>query len=98
MRPIENIDGIKIVQVDGLTGGKGGSGGSGDGATAATAGKGGGPGLADQVVSSALQYRSQAPLIDAIMKEVGLSGGDLQGLAAALGVEADGPGPDVAAD
>lgn len=32
------------------------------------------------MVSSALQYRSQTPLIDALMKEVGMSGGDLDGL------------------
>ncbi len=84
VRPIENIDGIKIVQVDGLRGGDSGSNGVGNGAVNDGGAKnGGGVGLADQVVSSALQYRSQAPLIDAIMKEVGLSGGDLAGLARA---------------
>ncbi|MBY0422658.1 MAG: hypothetical protein K2Q06_10165, partial [Parvularculaceae bacterium] len=43
----------------------------------------GGAGLADQAVSAALRYRSQAPLIDSLMKELGLSGGDLNGLAQA---------------
>ena len=75
VRPLENIDGIKIIQVDGLTGnGSGGAANSG----------GGGTGLADQVVASALRYRSQAPLIDALMKEIGLSGADLAGLAGGL--------------
>ena len=42
--------------------------------------------LADQVVQSAMRYRAQAPLIDSILKEVGLgSGGPAQlGLAGLL--------------
>jgi len=82
VKPIENIDGIKIVQVDGLTGG--GSGGNNG------SGKGGGS-LADQVVASALQYRSQAPLIDSLMKEVGLTGNDLAGLTSALSPNVEEP-------
>lgn len=88
VKPMEKIDGIKIVQVDGLTG----NGGNG----AAPAASGGGTGLADQVVASALRYRSQAPLIDALMKEVGLSGSDLESLTAAAreaGEEAGDPPP-----
>lgn len=76
VKPIENIDAIKILQVDGLIGGSGGGGGHG----ANGAGEGG---LADQAVTAALRYRSQAPLVDALMKELGLSGGDLKGLAGA---------------
>ncbi|MEM8988351.1 MAG: flotillin domain-containing protein [Pseudomonadota bacterium] len=73
VKPIENIDGIKIIQVDGLT-----SGGGSNGAAPADGGEG--SGLADQVVSSALKYRAQAPLLDAMLKEVGLNGGDANGL------------------
>jgi len=76
VKPLENIDGIKIIQVDGLTGVNGGA---SNGAAAGNSGS-----LADQVVASALRYRSQAPLVDALMKEIGLSGGDLNGLSAAL--------------
>lgn len=36
--------------------------------------------LSEQVVASALRYRAQAPLIDQLMSEVGLSGGSAQGL------------------
>jgi uncharacterized membrane protein YqiK len=65
VEPLKNIDSIKIVDVSGLNGG---SGGSGDG-------EGSGNGnLADQVVQSAMRYRAQAPLIDSILKEVGLGG------------------------
>ncbi len=75
VKPMQSIEGIKIIQVDGLTGGQGG-------AAAASAGAEGGAGgnLAEQVVSSALRYRAQAPLLDSLMRDVGLSGGDLAGL------------------
>jgi uncharacterized membrane protein YqiK len=75
VKPMENIDSIKIVQVEGLNGGGasvGAGGGSQDG------------NLSDQVVSSALRYRAQAPLVDQLMAEVGLSGVDLNGLTGAL--------------
>lgn len=67
VKPMTNIDGIKIFHVEGLNGG-------GNGAAAHENGSGNG-GLADQIVASALRYRTQAPLVDAILKEVGLSGG-----------------------
>ena len=78
VKPMENIDGIKIIQVDGLTGHNGA--GNGD----ATGNGNGGGSLADQVVSSALRYRAQAPLLDAMMKEIGLEGGDINGLAESI--------------
>lgn len=68
VRPMENIDGIKIVQVGGLGGEKGASPEGGKGS------------LADQVVNSALQYRAQAPLLDSLLKEVGITGGDINRL------------------
>ncbi|MEM7120660.1 MAG: flotillin domain-containing protein [Pseudomonadota bacterium] len=83
VKPMEQIDGIKIVQVDGLTGNGNGGGGNG-GAAVEGAGAGGGAGLADQVVASALRYRSQAPLIDALMKEVGLNADNLDGFVDSL--------------
>ncbi len=74
-KPMEAIDSIKIVQVDGLTNG-GSSGGSGDGAKA-----GGGSGnLATDAVSAALAYRAQAPVLDGLMQELGLNGTSLNGL------------------
>lgn len=73
VKPMEQIDSIKIIQVGGLNNGGGGT----DGATANTAGDGN---LADQVVNSALRYRGQAPLIDSLLKEIGVSAGDINGL------------------
>lgn len=73
VRPIEAIDSIKIVQVDGLTQKGGGSGGS--------MGPVGGSGnLANDAVSAALAYRAQAPVIDGLMKELGLNGASLERL------------------
>jgi uncharacterized membrane protein YqiK len=76
VKPMQNIDGIKILHVDGLNGSSQNGGGEG------VATNGGG--LADQAVAAALRYRSQAPLIDALMSELGLSGGTLDGLAGAV--------------
>ena len=72
VRPIEAIDSIKIVQVDGLTQ-KGGGGSAAPGGA-----NGGGSGnLANDAVSAALAYRAQAPVIDGLMKELGLDGASL---------------------
>ena len=74
-KPVEAIDSIKIVQVDGLTQQSGGGNGSGG------AGGGGGTGnLANDAVSAALAYRAQAPVLDGLMKELGLDGASLSGL------------------
>ncbi|MCK0068077.1 flotillin family protein [Kordiimonas laminariae] len=76
-KPMENIDDIKIIQLDGLNGATAaGAANIGGGESAPS----GGGNLADQVVSSALKYRAQAPLVDSLMKEVGLNAGDLNGL------------------
>jgi uncharacterized membrane protein YqiK len=74
-KPLEAIDSIKIVQVDGLSQ----KAGNGNGAS-----YGGGTGnLAQDAVAAALAYRAQAPVIDGLMKELGLDGGTLEGLVAA---------------
>ena len=73
VRPMERIEGIKILHVDGLGGGGGHSNGVGDGS---------GGGFADGVVNSALRFRAQAPLVDQLLKEIGLDAGDLGRLTA----------------
>jgi uncharacterized membrane protein YqiK len=68
VKPLEKIDEIKILQVDGLIGGgERGAGGNGNYQGS----------LADQIVNSALRYRAQAPLIDKLLKEIGLPAGSL---------------------
>lgn len=86
VRPMEKIDGIKIVQVEGLNGSH--AGGGSDGAPHIGVGGGtGGGNLADQVVSSALRYRAQQPLIDSLLGEVGIGGASLNDLTKVLGAE-----------
>lgn len=83
VRPLENIDGIKIMHLDGLGSASGGamsSGGGKGGKRGSGGGNGGGAGLADQVVDSALRYRAQIPLIDSLLKEVDLKGDSSAGL------------------
>jgi uncharacterized membrane protein YqiK len=73
-KPMEAIDSIKIVQVDGLTGAGAGSG------AAASADGGGDRNLANSAVQAALRYRAQAPMIDGLMKELGFDGSSFDGL------------------
>jgi uncharacterized membrane protein YqiK len=80
VKPMEKIDGIKIVHVEGLPGfSEAGGGGSGSGSgTGPEDGAGSREGnLAEAVVSSALRYRSQAPFVDQLLGEIGLTGGTL---------------------
>ena len=74
VNPMEKIENTRILQVDGLGGGgcKGGNGG------------GDGTGIADNVVNSALRYRAQAPIVDALLKEIGIVGGDITKVAPPL--------------
>lgn len=70
VKPIEKIDGIKIVQVDGLKQGSSGSAPSIAGSSS----------LAEQAVAAALAYRAQQPILDAVLNEIGMKGGDLNAL------------------
>ena len=62
VRPMEKIEGIKILHVDGLTGNNSGTGGRN---------------VTDEVIDSALRYRVQAPMIDNLMKDIGIEGGSI---------------------
>ena len=63
VKPMEKIEGIRILQVDGLNGGDSG----GNGGRSAT----------DEVIDSALRYRVQAPLINSLLSDIGIEGGSL---------------------
>lgn len=63
VKPMEKIEGIKVVHLDGITP-IGGTVNEGDG------------GLTDRLVSSALRYRAQAPLVDYLLREIGIDGLD----------------------
>lgn len=74
VKPMENIEGIKILQVNGLTGQ---SGNTLEGESQST-------NLADQMTNSALRYRAQAPLVDSLMNELGIKAGDINGFTSSL--------------
>jgi flotillin len=61
VKPLENIEGIKILQ------GYGSHGAGTEGRTVSNQG-----GIAEQVTSAALNYRANAPVVDAMLRELGL--------------------------
>lgn len=84
VKPLENIDGIKIMQVDGFSNVTSRGGGAGDGSGGASGGGGSGGSLADQVVDSALRYRAQAPMVESLLNEIGLNGSGIKDLTKSL--------------
>ncbi len=71
VKPLENIESIKILQVDGVPGVNSpsdiGPGGVGSGGPAV-----GGGSMTDRIVNSAMKYRTQAAFVDGLMKDLGL--------------------------
>ena len=79
VRPMEKIESIRIFQVAGLPG----AANSGT-ETAAHGTSGGGATFPEQVMNSALQYQLAKPIVDAVMKDAGLSNEGITGMAHAL--------------
>ncbi len=96
VRPMENIDGIKIYEVNGMPGFNGSS--------ASVNGDGGGLGpvnsdlggsqssLSDNIVNSALRYRAQMPFVDNLLNEIGMSPNEIGNITNILGDYKDGNG------
>jgi len=61
VKPLEKIQDIRIMQLDGITGGGGGERAN----------------MTDEVINSALRYRVQAPLVDSLLADIGIEGGQL---------------------
>lgn len=72
VKPMEKIEGIKVVHLEGLTVPAGGGSPEGEG------------GLTDRLVSSALRYRAQAPIVDHLLSEIGINISDPSKLAQLL--------------
>ncbi|MFP4283439.1 MAG: flotillin family protein [Opitutales bacterium] len=77
VKPMEKIESIKILQANGFGGMPGGQG------TAPAAGGNGHAGLPQQLVDAALGYRMNLPVVDLLLKELGLSAKDLASLSRA---------------
>ncbi len=69
VRPMEKIESIKIMQLDGFNGGIQTSSGTETSTSEAS--------LPDQLVNSALKYKAQAPIVESLLKELGIDGKDL---------------------
>ncbi len=67
VKPIENIESIKILQVDGVPGIN-----SPSETISSPEQEGGGGNMTDKIVSSAMKYRTQMAFVDGLMKELGL--------------------------
>ena len=85
VKPMERIESIKILQVEGLPGFSngpvGGPGASAGGGDSVGGGGDGRPGnLAESVVNAAMRYRSQIPFVDNLLKEVGMNPTNLSDL------------------
>lgn len=90
VKPMQNIDAIKILDVNGLPGfsdghsrgngrDSGGSGESGSPTSSDSASVSGGS-LADNVVNSALRYRAHMPFVDSLLQEIGMSPGEISNI------------------
>jgi uncharacterized membrane protein YqiK len=71
VKPMENIESIKILQVDGVPGINSPS-ETGGGGSSVGGGGGDGGNMTDRVVNSAMKYRTQIAFVDGLMKDLGL--------------------------
>ncbi len=85
VKPMANINDIKIIDVNGLPGFSGTSEGSGTAESVSTKSGARSGNLADNVVSSALRYRAHQPFLDGLLKEIGMAPGEVSNIRNILG-------------
>lgn len=76
VRPMDNIDSIRIMDMGGMSGlmGNGDAGAAGEGGTNGS--------LPDQLVRASLRHRAAAPMMDTLLGQLGMDGNSLEGLMA----------------
>ena len=83
VKPMENIDDIKIYELNGMPGFNS-NGGNGD-FVGPVNGSNGGGNLSDNIVNAALRYRAQAPFVDNLLDEIGMSPKEISNIKNILG-------------
>jgi len=84
MKPIEAIKDMRVINIGGMSELLGGNSGSGNGGNS-----GNGENFSDQLVSGLLKYRGLGPLVDNVLKEVGIDPSSVQGLTKSLEINKD---------
>ena len=83
VKPMENIDDIKIYELNGMPGFNS-NGGNGD-FVGPVNGSNGGGNLSENIVNAALRYRAQAPFVDNLLDEIGRSPKEISNIKNILG-------------
>ena len=83
VKPMENIDDIKIYELNGMPGFNS-NGGNGD-FVGPVNGSNGGGNLSENIVNAALRYRAQAPFVDNLLDEIGMSPKEIRNIKNILG-------------
>ena len=77
MKPMEKIDSIRVISTNGQLFGGGGSGEQGTGSS-------GGGSVPDQLVNAMMRHRMQLPIVDDLLKQLGINDPTPAGLTASL--------------
>ena len=83
VKPMENIDDIKIYELNGMPGFNSNS-ANGD-FVGPVNGSNGGGNLSENIVNAALRYRAQAPFVDNLLDEIGMSPKEISNIKNILG-------------
>jgi uncharacterized membrane protein YqiK len=82
VKPMENIDDIKIYELNGMPGFNSNS---ANPDFVGPVSNGGGGGLPDNIVNAAMRYRAQVPFIDHLLDEIGMSPNEIGNIKNLLG-------------
>jgi uncharacterized membrane protein YqiK len=84
VKPMENIDDIKIYELNGMPGFNSNGGGA-SGELVGPVNNASGGGFTENVVNSALRYRAQAPFVDNLLHEIGMNSSEISNIKNILG-------------
>ncbi|MDB6134994.1 MAG: flotillin family protein [Verrucomicrobiales bacterium] len=82
MKPLENIESVRVISTNGPL--IGGYGGGGNGSAGDGGGEAGGGNVPDQLVNALLRHRVQLPIVDDLLKQLGIASPTPAGISNAL--------------